>query len=728
MSLTTGVPFAPSNPSVSLPIPAAAPPAALATAPSALGLLKCLRRCWGRAAAVGVVVAAGAAVVAWNVIPPSKHSARTIVYLPSGDLVFSAGQRGMTAERQRIQAQLAKSRPVLNAALRRPGIGALVPQPNALEWLEKEVQVDFPVPDFIRISISGDDPEVLAKLVVALREAYRSEVYDKVWAERNKRWDTLVTQKDAYVKQLRVKNGVAAGLEAKGASRDPAVRGLMQTFNQMQLNWYERDLIQTESDLNRSKIELALKQSDEKALATAVIADADIQALVNKDPLVVKGQEQVKALRDFIADFVSKSAKGEATPTLQPYRKQLAEAEQSLEKLKKDQAPRVVAAWRAAQIAAAADAARQLQIRITMLTETDKSLGAKVDGLRNGIQTANENNAELDRNRESTASLEAVLKTISDEEAKLRFEIDANPVRFEIQEEATVLSAADDKRRLMGTAGTFGGTFAFLLLAFAFLEFRARRINSVEEIVHGLGMNLIGTVPDTATQPSGSRTAAAGDDPLHSTFAEAIDATRVMLLQAARSESLRVVMVTSASSGEGKTSLSTHLAASLAQTNLRVLLIDGDLRNPIVHQIFGLDMAPGLCELLRGEAAPEAVIRSTSVDRLSLIPAGRWSNGASRALAQDGVAGQLLRQFRDEFDFVIIDSSPVLPVADPLLIGQMADGTIISVLRDVSRMPNVYAAHQRLTAGGVRVLGAVVNGVRGEVYGAAYPYRVRVGA
>src|SRR5205823_7789267 len=203
---------------------------------------------------------------------------------------------------------------------------------------------------------------------------------------------------------------------------------------------------------------------------------------------------------------------------------------------------------------------------------------------------------------------------------------------------------------------------------------------------------------------------------------------RVMLLRAARSESMRVVMVTSAHSGEGKTSLSTHLAASLAQTGLRTLLIDGDLRNPIAHQVFGLDPAPGFCELLRDEARAEDVIRPTAVDRLWMIPAGRWTSRASRALAQDGVARRILAGFREEFDFVIIDSSPVLPVVDPLLIGQLADGTILSVLRDVSRMPNVYAAHQRLTAGGVRVLGAVVNGVRGEAYGAAYPYRQRVEA
>ena len=339
------------------------------------------------------------------------------------------------------------------------------------------------------------------------------------------------------------------------------------------------------------------------------------------------------------------------------------------------------------------------------------------------MQTTTLDNVQLDRISDSTTPLEGLVKTLSEQEAKLRYEIEANPIRFDVIEDSTVLGAGDDKRRLMGTVTVFAGTFAFLLLAFAYHEFRARKIDSVDEIVHGLGMNLVGTVPATAARNSAIR-AAAGDVPEHSTFAEAIDATRVMLLRAARSDSLRVVMVTSASSGEGKTSLSTHLAASLAQANLRTLLIDGDLRNPIMQQVFGLELAPGFCELLRGETTVEAVIRTTSVDGLSLIPAGRWSGGTSRALAQDGVASGLLSRFREEYDFVIIDSSPVLPVVDPLLIGQLADGTILSVLRDVSRMPNVYAAHQRLTAGGVRVLGEEVSGVRGEAYGGV---RIRIG-
>jgi capsular exopolysaccharide synthesis family protein len=720
--------------SVSPPPAAPPPPAALATSPDGRTLLKCLRRCWGRAVIVGLVAAGTAAAVAWNVIPPSNHLARTLIHVPVGKFVLfrTSEATPVLADHQRTQVALAKSRLVLDAALKLPGISELEifrSQMKPLEWLERNVQVDFTVaPEVIRIAVKGDNADDLGKLVGALRDAYRSQILDKDKSQRLQRLNTLDKQRQTYAEQLQAKLETQRQLEKQGAAKDASARGIMQSFDTMRLSWYERDLVQTESDLNRSKIELAIKQAGDADAANAVVPDAEVQTAMNRDPLVLKGQDLVKELKENIAAFVAKSAKGESDPLLQPQRKRLGDAEQALGKLKRDLGPQIADGMRSARRAAAADAARQLETRVAMLSANVKSLREQVDEIRQRMQKVNENNVQLDTDRESTIRLEGLVKQIADEQTKLQFELDTNPVRFEIIEEATVLATGDDKRRLIGTAGAFAGAFALLLVAFAYHEFQSRKIDTVEEIVHGLGLNLVGAIPASASRASAAGATAAGDMPIHNVLAEAIDATRVMLLQAARSDSVRVVMITSANSGEGKTSLSAHLAVSLAHTNLRTLLIDGDLRNPIVHQIFGLDAKLGFCELLRGEATAEEVIQRTSVEGLSLLPAGRWSSRASRALAQDGVAGRILRQFRNEFDFVIIDSSPVLPVVDPLLIGQLADCTILSVLRDVSRMPNVYAAHQRLKAVGVRVLGAVVNGVRGESYGAAYPYRSRVDA
>src|SRR5262249_22558170 len=153
----------------------------------------------------------------------------------------------------------------------------------------------------------------------------------------------------------------------------------------------------------------------------------------------------------------------------------------------------------------------------------------------------------------------------------------------------------------------------------------------------------------------------------------------------------------------------------------KTLLIDCDLRNPGAHVQFGVPPEPGFSEVLRGEVEHDDAVKTTPVSRLWMIPAGNWDSHAVQALAQDGVRG-IFDRLREQYDFIIIDSSPVLPVADALALGQHVDGVILAVLSDVSRVPTVQAAYQRLASLGIRVLGSVVLGARDEVAGFRYQY------
>ena len=200
---------------------------------------------------------------------------------------------------------------------------------------------------------------------------------------------------------------------------------------------------------------------------------------------------------------------------------------------------------------------------------------------------------------------------------------------------------------------------------------------------------------------------------------ESVDATRTMLLHASRVNSIRVVMITSALQGEGKSSLSCHLAASLARAGRQTLLIDCDFRRPSVHRLFDQPQGPGVGELLRGEVKIVDVIRKSHALNLDLIAAGRWDEHGVQALAR-GDLQAILDGLRTRYDFVIVDSAPILPVVDSLLVGQHVDAVIFSILRDVSRIPSVQDARDRLTALGVRVLGAVVSGIKGESYNSRY--------
>jgi succinoglycan biosynthesis transport protein ExoP len=194
---------------------------------------------------------------------------------------------------------------------------------------------------------------------------------------------------------------------------------------------------------------------------------------------------------------------------------------------------------------------------------------------------------------------------------------------------------------------------------------------------------------------------------------DAVGAFSAAFLHAARLDGLQVVMVASAVEGEGKTALAGQLAAGLARAWRRTLLIDCDLRHPKAHEALGVALEPGLSDALRGGIEFEQAIRATHVNRLWMLPAGSWDPAALHGLGRDDVSAFFAR-LRKQFDFIIINTAPVLASAESLLIGRQADAALLAVLRDVSRLPAVHAACRRLTRVGIRVLGAVVLGDSGD--------------
>jgi capsular exopolysaccharide synthesis family protein len=279
-------------------------------------------------------------------------------------------------------------------------------------------------------------------------------------------------------------------------------------------------------------------------------------------------------------------------------------------------------------------------------------------------------------------------------------------------------------KREMATG--FGGVGLFLLIlaAFAWLEFRARRVDSRDQVVQTFGLNYIGSLPDYYYRPRlgllRTRAAEATHDRL---LMDSVDAARTMLLSAAKEERLQIVMITSAFMGEGKTSTAGHLAASLARAGQKTLLIDGDLRKPSLHRLFKAEATPGVSEVLRGECAPANAAQPTGTDGLSLLSAGRFTAQTSYLLSEKSLQ-DMLEQFRSEYDFVILDTSPVLMVPEAQLFSQYADGVILSVMRNVSQLHKVHSSLDLLGRLRARVLGFILSGVRDEVYAGSNYYQL----
>jgi len=252
-----------------------------------------------------------------------------------------------------------------------------------------------------------------------------------------------------------------------------------------------------------------------------------------------------------------------------------------------------------------------------------------------------------------------------------------------------------------------GGIAAFCATCYgvALLEFRSRRLNGPVDIDEGLGIRVLGVLPSVS-----SRKAMAKGSPVAAQLSEAIDSVRATLMHDSTSRPRQVVLVTSPASMEGCTTVASHLALSLSRAGRRTLLVDGDLREPALHKLFGMPVEDGLSEMLRSEIEVSDAIRPTNTKGLWLLTAGQCDMEAIHALAADQLQ-PIFEKLRAEFDFIIIDGAPVLSLADSLSIGQHVDGAILTVLRDHSAIPQIHRAAELLKNMGIHLIGSVVNGV-----------------
>ena len=188
-------------------------------------------------------------------------------------------------------------------------------------------------------------------------------------------------------------------------------------------------------------------------------------------------------------------------------------------------------------------------------------------------------------------------------------------------------------------------------------------------------------------------------------------------------------MISSAMPAEGKTTLAANLATSLAAAGRRTLLVDFDLRRPMLHKVYQCSIGPGVGEVLSGGEISDAVdyVEETGSENLWLITAGARRQGALVELAGDRVA-ELFEELKEHFEYIIVDSPPVLPVVDTRLVARHADGVVMSMLRDVSELSKVKSACQLLQSYRVTLLGAVVIGASGDVYYGYAPSRVSTSA
>ncbi|MFJ5964512.1 CpsD/CapB family tyrosine-protein kinase [Bacillus sp. NPDC093026] len=195
----------------------------------------------------------------------------------------------------------------------------------------------------------------------------------------------------------------------------------------------------------------------------------------------------------------------------------------------------------------------------------------------------------------------------------------------------------------------------------------------------------------------------------HSVIAEQFRTIRTNIEFTSIQTRLKSILVTSSLPKEGKSFTAANLAAVFAQQKKRVLLMDADLRKPTVHEYFDLSHHTGLTNVLLHNCSLEEAILPTTIEHLALLPSGTIPPNPAELLSSS-VMKQLFYEIEQQYDMVIVDSAPLLPVADAKILANRTDGIILVVLSGKTKIAAVKKSKEVLEGTTGKLLGAMLNG------------------
>lgn len=221
-------------------------------------------------------------------------------------------------------------------------------------------------------------------------------------------------------------------------------------------------------------------------------------------------------------------------------------------------------------------------------------------------------------------------------------------------------------------------------------------------------------------QPSNKRHLITVTNP-RSPVSEAFRALRTNIDFSSVDEKIQVMMITSSGPEEGKSTVTANLAAAYAQSDKRVLLIDGDLRKPTAHKTFSLSNRFGLSSLLSQQNDLNEVIQESGVPNLYLMTSGPIPPNPAEMMASNRMTA-ILQELRSSFDIILIDTPPLLAVTDAQIVASKSDGVIMVVSYGKVKRDIAVKAKASLDRVGAKMLGVVLNNVKRKASEGYYYY------
>ncbi|MDP7268828.1 MAG: polysaccharide biosynthesis tyrosine autokinase [Pirellulales bacterium] len=712
-------------------------PRILSTPPRVMDVLKAGKRRWLLATTLAVTFAVPVALIAWFFIPVT-YSSQSWLQTGASSRIFQI--KNLEASDWESHEELIRSYMVCTAALDSLATSTLpwikeveADGEDPVDWLSSQLTVDIPSSkrekegygnQLLRISMTGDDPGQLQKLVEAVTNAYLDRVVDEEKKGFLKQRDVLEKSYDRKAEELRTKREdlqqIARDIGTADAQTASAQQQLLLDhvlYLRRQVGELRQEYIQKERDLRVYEEQVGWLAS------TGNILPEDIEAELRDNPDLLQFAERLLELQKELESLQNVYRDKKAAPIVQK-QKEIANLQAEQVAFEKRLRSAILTALRTGE---KKSEVQQIHERLDMEARESKqhydNTRSEFSKLSDDLQQLGEYSADLVRRQEELAQMSKVTGEVGYELEKIELELSAGGAeRVRLYQQARVSKTGDtDQRdRMTIVGGAFGFVLGFLIVAVP--EFYKRRITSGNDMSDGLGVRVLGSVPMLVQPKRRFAIRKHANDPieqLQATMDESADGIRAMLLHIPAAESVRTLLVSSPLPNEGKTTVAVSLAASMGRSGRRTLLVDGDMRNPSAHRLLEMPLEDGLAEVLRGEVASENVIRPSQMAGLRFMSAGHCDHMSLQALTKENL-GTIFHKLREEFDFIIVDSGPVLSVVDPLLLGQQCDAALLSVIRNVSRLMPAYETVERLQSINIPVVGCVINGLESSTFISGY--------
>jgi polysaccharide biosynthesis transport protein len=755
------------------PVPIYAPPRDLAptTTPQVNPrvLLRGLGRHWWRILLLWVVVSTPLAYLIFSLIQPTYEAFSLLQVQPTQKDLFGPG--GHDASNQLVaqpyletQVQLIISDKVLDAALARPATATfpliaklpMISNSKAPKTdLRKDMVVEILKNTFlIRVALASRDPQEAAAIVNAVVESYleqhgayhrsANKTLKASLDEELRSLEAKIAEKKKELRDLFDKGHVQINRRDDVRSTtdkedDPGIRSALNAVTEDQYNHTTNALLETEMDTLEAQADLDAARGQ---LAKTVAAQQEREAHPPNDGLEGRIEEeflnepeaaslvaQMTEAEDQLRDIKSK-ARMDNDPARLVAERQIRTLKQKWEKLWRERHDKIekilLADDQNMQPDVWEEKIVELEVRLEKLKTKKASLAERIKVLEVQQKVGNSETFNATMASQELASLQRMQEIITQKLEELQFESKRDVYRVTMHDMAQVPTVPANNKRMKFIAVAPVGVMFLVLGLFLMIEIQAQRVGDPDALSTRVQSEVYALPPLPTARSIRKRSATEADDQIEQ-FIQRLDHVRFAVCgNPSDLAKGRCVLITSAVGREGKTTLAAQLAARCGNAGMSTLLIDADLRRTGLCSLLDVPEGPGLSDLLvSDERTPTDLVIPVQGGTFHLLPAGTPIPDPSRGL-QNRKLGMVITQFRQIYDLVIIDSPPVLPVPDALILGRWADGAVLAVRYDSSRFPQVERARRQLDGAGICILGTVINGMRNsDSYYGSYSYSRR---